>query len=171
MWHCNLEALFRISTWSEWKSSPVRNVFSVGFPKWLSDKECLQCRRPGFDPWVGKILEEGNGHPLQDSWGNPMDREAWRATAHGGPKSWTRLSDKTTITNATGTSINKPFTILKSASWHKIEFVEIPIFVGQNLEQLQTQAWLVWSNTFSASIIGLILNISNTSFPYKLWWF
>ena len=87
--------------------------------------------------------EEGNGHPLQDSWGNPMDREAWRATAHGGPKNWTRLSDKTTITNATGTSINKPFTILKSASWHKIEFVEIPIFVGQNLEQLQTQAWLV----------------------------
>ena len=27
---------------------------------------------------------EGNGNPLQDSYlGNPMDREAWRATVHG----------------------------------------------------------------------------------------
>ena len=24
-------------------------------PGGLSGKECLQCRRPGFDPWVGKI--------------------------------------------------------------------------------------------------------------------
>ena len=25
----------------------------------------LQCRRPGFDPWVGKIPREGNGNSLQ----------------------------------------------------------------------------------------------------------
>ena len=28
----------------------------VGFPGGSDGKEsCLQCRRPGFDPWVGKI--------------------------------------------------------------------------------------------------------------------
>ena len=27
----------------------------------------LQCRRPAFNPWVGKILGEGNGYPLQYS--------------------------------------------------------------------------------------------------------
>ena len=35
---------------------------------------------------------EGNGYPLQYSClGNPMDREAWRATVHGVAKSRTRL--------------------------------------------------------------------------------
>ena len=28
---------------------------------------CLQCERPGFDPWVGKIPLEGKGYPLQYS--------------------------------------------------------------------------------------------------------
>ena len=26
-----------------------------GFPDGSDGKECLQCGRPGFDPWVGKI--------------------------------------------------------------------------------------------------------------------
>ena len=30
-------------------------------------KNPLQCWRPGFDPWVGKILGEGKGYPLQYS--------------------------------------------------------------------------------------------------------
>ena len=31
--------------------------WSNGLPKWLSSKKksCLQCRRRGFDPWVGSI--------------------------------------------------------------------------------------------------------------------
>ena len=38
----------------------------------------------------------GNGNPLQYSClGNPMDREAWRATVHGATKSQTQLSDWT----------------------------------------------------------------------------
>ena len=42
---------------------------------------CLQCQRPGFDPWVGN--REGNGNPLQCCWlENPMDRGAWQATVH-----------------------------------------------------------------------------------------
>ena len=43
-------------------------------------KICLQCRRPGFDPWVGK----GNGNPLWYSClENPTDRGAWQATVQG----------------------------------------------------------------------------------------
>ena len=35
-------------------------------------------------PGWGRFPGEGNGNPLQNSClGNPMDREAWRATVHG----------------------------------------------------------------------------------------
>ena len=53
-------------------------------PTELRGKLCLQCRRPGFDPWVGKIPGEGNGYPLQYSClENPIDRGVWQATVHG----------------------------------------------------------------------------------------
>ena len=39
---------------------------------------CLQCRRPGFNPWVGKILWKRKWQPSQYSClENPMDRGAW----------------------------------------------------------------------------------------------
>ena len=56
------------------------------FPGASDGKEsaCLQCGRPGFDPWVRKIPGEGNGNPFQYSClENPKDRAAWRATVHG----------------------------------------------------------------------------------------
>ena len=57
---------------------------------------CLQCRRPGFNPWIGKIPGEGNGNLLQYSClEDPMDRGAWQATVHGITKSRTQLSDFT----------------------------------------------------------------------------
>ena len=38
----------------------------------------------GLIPGWGRSPGEGNGNPLQSSCReNPMDREAWRATAHG----------------------------------------------------------------------------------------
>ena len=38
----------------------------------------------GLTPGLGKSPGEGNGNPLQYSClENPMDREAWQATAHG----------------------------------------------------------------------------------------
>ena len=41
-------------------------------------KTRLQCRRPGFDPWVGKIPREGNGNFLRySSLENPVDRGGW----------------------------------------------------------------------------------------------
>ena len=43
-----------------------------------------------FDPWVGKILGEGNAYPLQYSClENPMGRGAWTSVMHGITKSWT----------------------------------------------------------------------------------
>ena len=53
---------------------------------------------PGSVPGLGRSPGEGNGNPLQDyCLENPMDRGAWSATAHGVAKSWTRLSDFTSL--------------------------------------------------------------------------
>ena len=42
------------------------------------------CERHAFDPWVGKISGEENGNsPQYSCLENPMDRGAWKATAHG----------------------------------------------------------------------------------------
>ena len=50
----------------------------------------------GSIPGLGRSSGEGNGNPLQYSClGNPMDRGAWRATAHGVAKSRTRRSTHT----------------------------------------------------------------------------
>ena len=50
----------------------------------------------GSIPGLGRSSGEGNGNPLQYSClGNPMDRGAWRATAHGVAKSRTRWSTHT----------------------------------------------------------------------------
>ena len=44
----------------------------------------LQCRRPGFNPWVRKIPWKENSNKLQYSClENPMERDSWRATVHG----------------------------------------------------------------------------------------
>ena len=46
----------------------------------------------GLIPESGRPLGEGNGNPLQYSClGNPMERGAWWATAHGVRKSQTQL--------------------------------------------------------------------------------
>ena len=69
----------------------------MGFPGGSEGKSiCLQCGRPGFDPWAGKIPGEGIGSPLQYSYlENPIDRGAWQAAVHGVEKSRTQLSDFT----------------------------------------------------------------------------
>ena len=53
-------------------------------------------RGPGFDPWVGKILEEGRAaHSSILAWRIPMDRGAWWTTVHGVTKNLTRLKQLT----------------------------------------------------------------------------
>ena len=62
----------------------VHLKWKSGLPCWLSGKESAgQCRRRGLTPELGRSPGEGNGNPLQYSYlGNPMDRGAWKATAH-----------------------------------------------------------------------------------------
>ena len=51
-------------------------------------------RDTGSVPGLARSSGGGNGNPLQYSClENPMDRGAWRATAHGVTKSQTQLSD------------------------------------------------------------------------------
>ena len=66
-----------------------------GFPGGTSCKErACQCKRPGFDPGVGKIPWERKQQPTQYSClRNSVDREAWWATVLGVAKSWTQLSN------------------------------------------------------------------------------
>ena len=46
--------------------------------------------RHEFSPWVGKMLGEGRGSPLQHSrLENPKDSGVWWATVHGVSQSWT----------------------------------------------------------------------------------
>ena len=48
----------------------------------------------GSIPRLARSPREGNGNPLQYSYlGNPVDREAWRATVLGFAKSQTQLRD------------------------------------------------------------------------------
>ena len=49
----------------------------------------LQCRRPGFDPWVGQYSGEGNGYLLQYS----GLENSMNCIVHGVAKSRTLLSD------------------------------------------------------------------------------
>ena len=53
----------------------------------------LQCGRPGFDPWVGKIPWRRETHSSIFTWRISMDRGTWWATVHGVLKSQTRLSN------------------------------------------------------------------------------
>ena len=53
----------------------------------------------GLIPGSGRSPGEGSGSPLQCCClENPMDRGAWRATAHGVWKEWSWLSGQTTTT-------------------------------------------------------------------------
>ena len=61
--------------------------------RWLSDKDPLASAGDvGSIPGLGRSPGEGNGHPLQYSWGNSMDKGAWRAVVRGVAKNQTWLN-------------------------------------------------------------------------------
>ena len=68
-----------------------------GFPEGLSRWRIhLQCRRPGFDPGVGKIPWRRAWQLISSilTWRIPKDRGAWQAALHGVAKSQTQLRDQ-----------------------------------------------------------------------------
>ena len=59
----------------------------LGFRYGSDGKDCLQCRRPRFDPWIRKIPCRRKWHPTPVFLlGNPMDRGAWWVIVRGGRK-------------------------------------------------------------------------------------
>ena len=72
-------------------------MITMELPWWLRWKRIyLECRRPGFDPWAGRIPWRRERLPTPVFLpGNSMDRGAWWATVHGVPKSPTQLSNLT----------------------------------------------------------------------------
>ena len=66
-------------------------------PQWFrQERVCLQCGRPGFNPWVGKIPWRRKWQPTPEFL--PGGSHGQRRLAGHGPciaKSWTRLSDFT----------------------------------------------------------------------------
>ena len=75
----------------------------------------LQCRRPGFDPWVGKIPWRRQGYPLQYSGlDNSMD-----CIVHGVTKSQTQLSDFHTHSDSMDMNLSKLREIVEDrGAWH-----------------------------------------------------
>ena len=92
--------------------------FNRAFLWWFSGKESIcQCRRHRFSlPGSGRSPGEGDGnHSSILTWGNPMDRGAWRATVNGVTKGWKWLSNQT-ATIITSISSLCPFQYPQSIS-------------------------------------------------------
>ena len=77
-----------------WRMDRLPTPIFFGFSGGSDSKESIQCRIPGFDPWIGKIPWRRDGYSLQYSGlENSMDRGAWQATVHRVAKSQTQLSN------------------------------------------------------------------------------
>ena len=101
------QSQFFCMIWIKWKNPHAPNIMLLptwsciwvnidsDFPGSSDGKESVcNAGDPGSIPGSGRSPGEGNGNPLQYSClENSMGREAWRATVHGVPKIWTRLSD------------------------------------------------------------------------------
>ena len=83
-----------------------RYCYYQGFPDGANGKElACQCRRykreTGLIPVSGRSPGEGHSNLLQDSClKNPMDRGAWRDTAHRVSKSWTWMNSLSTASHS-----------------------------------------------------------------------
>ena len=103
----------------KWIQFVTLYAWGRGFPggsRW--SRIYLQCRRPGFNPWVGKICwrRAWQPTPVRDERGNPlqyscrqnfMDRGAWWAYSPWVAKSRTQLSDWTTTTMCEGSEVQR----------------------------------------------------------------
>ena len=74
-------------------------VYLRSFPGGSDGKEsACQARDPGLIPASGRSSGGGHGNSFQYAClGSSMGRGAWQATVHGDAKSWTQLSNYTTV--------------------------------------------------------------------------
>ena len=116
MWHCFLAYFYMFivtSTSDSW-----------GFPGDSGKEPTCQCRRCGFDPWVGKISwrRKWQPPPLCLS-GNSLPAPQ----SMGSQKSWTQLSDYTAVDLVLNTSnnsgSNSVSTILVARRWQNLSFL------------------------------------------------
>ena len=72
-----------------------KDLGTVRLPWWLSwERICLQCGRPGSDPWVGKIPWRRTWQPtLVFLRGEFQGQRNLGAAVHGVTKSWILLSN------------------------------------------------------------------------------
>ena len=87
--------MMQLALFPSWLHELQISTSTKGFPDGLRlSRIHLQCGRPGFDPWIGKIPWRREWYPLQYSCPeNPMDRGPWWATVHGVTESRTSLSN------------------------------------------------------------------------------
>ena len=96
-------------------------------------------------PGLGRATGERNGNPFQYyCLEKPMDRGAWQATVHGVAKSWTRLSDFTSICS---TSLHYMEGIIQSVGdigLEKIDKVRICVCACVEGEMTNKQTPSIW---------------------------
>ena len=94
-------------------------------------------------------LGEGNGNPLQYSClENPMDRGAWWTTVHGVAKSWTLLSDFTSLISLTSyLSLEKEMATHSSILVWRIPWMEEPGGPWSMGSQRVRHYWSDWACT------------------------
>ena len=101
---CHLKEIIKSKNYSVLSDSSSRHSLNCFFNKCLLSTQTrvslaslvaqmvkirLQCGRPGFDPWVGKIPEGLHSNPLHILARRiPKDRGALWATVQGGRKAW-----------------------------------------------------------------------------------
>ena len=90
-WQAKVQGIARVRYNLVTKSLPLLSQQHFCFPDGLDGKEsACNAGDPGLILESGRTPGEGKGNPFQYSClGNPMNREAWRATVHGVSKSWT----------------------------------------------------------------------------------
>ena len=88
-------AKVRTRSWWSYLKNLLLNVHSVrvGLPWWLRwQSVCLQCGKPGFNPWVEKILWRRQWHPTPVIF--PGKSHGWRSLVGYSP--WDRKESDTT---------------------------------------------------------------------------
>ena len=85
---CSFHQAPSVTLSHQWVLDQVLNdstALSKGLPWWLRDESiCLKCRRPGLDPWVGKIPWKREWQPTPVLLGFPGGSGSKESTCNAG---------------------------------------------------------------------------------------